>query len=193
MKIINPETATNVDLRDIRILKKIGGTIDDTKLIDGLVFPNNKPAHSAGGPAKIEKAKIALLQFCLSSPKTDIENNVVVQNFEAMDRILKEERKYIAQLVTKIVKSGANVILIQKSILRDATNDLSLHFLAKKGIMVVKDVEREDIEFISKTIGATPVAHIDYLKEDKLGYADKCYEEHLSDDSVIFKIEGFKK
>lgn len=61
MKIINPETATNVDLRDIRIHKKIGGTIDDTRLIDGLVFPNNKPAHSAGGPVKIEKAKIALL------------------------------------------------------------------------------------------------------------------------------------
>jgi T-complex protein 1 subunit delta len=78
-----------------------------------------------------------------------------------MDRIMKEERKYIADLVKKIVKSGANVLLIQKSILRDATNELSLHFLAKKGIMVIKDVERNDVEFICKTIGCTPVAHID--------------------------------
>lgn len=54
-----------------------------------------------------------------------------------MDRILKEERKYVAGLVSKIAKTGANVLLIQKSILRDAVNDLSLHFLAKKGIMVV--------------------------------------------------------
>jgi len=69
-----------------------------------------------------------------------------------MDRILKEEKKYVAAIVAKIVKSGANVVLIQKSILRDATNDLSLHFLAKKGIMVVKDIERDDIEFISKVI-----------------------------------------
>jgi len=67
-----------------------------------------------------------------------------------MDKILKEERKYIIDLVKKIVVSGANVLLIQKSILRDAVNDLSLHFLAKKGIMVVKDIEREDVEFISK-------------------------------------------
>jgi T-complex protein 1 subunit delta len=29
-----------------------------------------------------------------------------------MDRILKEERKYIANLVKKIVASGANVLLI---------------------------------------------------------------------------------
>jgi len=45
--------------------------------------------------------------------------------------------------------------------LRDAVNELSLHFLAKKDIMVVKDIAREDIEFISKTIGCVPVAHID--------------------------------
>lgn len=94
-----------------------------------------------------------------------------------MDRILKEERKYIAGLIKKIVASGANVLLIQKSILRDATNDLSLHFLAKKWIMVVKDIEREEVEFISKTIGAVPVAHIDHLTPEKLGKADLCAEE----------------
>lgn len=56
-------------------------------------------------------------------------------------------------MIKKIVKSGANVVFIQKSILRDAVNDLSLHFLAKKKIMVVRDVEREDIPFICKTLG----------------------------------------
>ena len=55
-------------------------------------------------------------------------------------------------MVKKIVASGANVLLIQKSILKDATNELSLHFLAKKGIMVVQDVERDDVEFICKTL-----------------------------------------
>lgn len=35
-------------------------------------------------------------------------------------------------------------------IFRDAVNDLALHFLAKMKIMVVKDIEREDIEFVCK-------------------------------------------
>ena len=48
-----------------------------------------------------------------------------------MDRILKEERNYILQMVKKIRASGANVLLIQKSILRDATTDLSLHYLVR--------------------------------------------------------------
>jgi T-complex protein 1 subunit delta len=79
-----------------------------------------------------------------------MENSVLVSDYQQMDRILREERKYILGLVKQIYKTGCNVLLIQKSILRDAVSDLSLHFLAKKGIMVVTDVEREDVEFISK-------------------------------------------
>ena len=65
-RIIDPKTATNVDLRDIKIVKKMGGTIDDTELVKGLVFPDNRPSHSAGGPSEIKNPKIALIQFCLS-------------------------------------------------------------------------------------------------------------------------------
>ena len=97
------------------------------------------------GPTKAENAKVALIQFCLSAPKTDLENNVVVSDYAAMDRILKEERNYILGLCKKIKKAGCNVLLIQKSILRDAYNDLSLHFLAKLGIMVVTDIERDEV------------------------------------------------
>jgi T-complex protein 1 subunit delta len=90
-----------------------------------------------------------------------MENNVVVHDYTAMDRILREERRYVLDLCNKIQSAGCNVLLIQKSVLRDATNDLSLHYLAKKGIMVIRDIERDDIDFISRTIGAQPVAHID--------------------------------
>lgn len=65
-----------------------------------------------------------------------MENSVVVSDYAAMDRILREERKYILNQCKKIKKWGCNVLLIQKSILRDAYNDLSLHFLAKLDIMV---------------------------------------------------------
>merc|ERR1711903_105601 len=62
---------------------------------------------------------------------TDMENNVVVSDYAAMDRLLREERKHVLGLCKKIKKCGITVLLIQKSILRDAYNDLSLHFLAK--------------------------------------------------------------
>jgi hypothetical protein len=35
--------------------------------------------------------------------------------------------------------------------------------------MVIRDIEREDIEFISKTLGCLPIAHIDHMRPEKLG------------------------
>jgi T-complex protein 1 subunit delta len=190
LRIMEKNSSSNVDLNDIKIVKKIGGTIDDLEVVEGLVFPDNRPAHACGGPTKIENPKIALLQFCLSSPKTDIENNVVVGDYTQIDRILKEERKYIINLVKKVADTGCNVVLLQKSVLRDAVNELALHFLAKKKIMVVKNIERNDVEFICKTIGCTPVAHIDQLTPEKLGNAGLISEVTLSDGAKVLKVTG---
>jgi T-complex protein 1 subunit delta len=166
--IIDVNTSVNADLNDIKIVKQIGGTIDDTRLVKGLVI--ERPVKlNANGPRKIENAKVALIQFCLSAPKTDMENNVVVSDYTAMDRILREERNYILNLCKKINKSGCNVLLIQKSILRDAYNDLALHFLAKFGIMCVTDIERNDVDFISRTLNLQPIAHIDHFQVEKMG------------------------
>lgn len=107
----------------------------------------------------------------MTAPKTDLDSNVVVNDFQAMDRILSEEKKYIVQMCKKIAQSGCNVLLIQKSVLRDATNDLVIHFLTKLKILVVNNVERNDVEFICKTLGCTPVAHIDQFTKEKLGTA----------------------
>lgn len=170
LRVIDTKNADNVDLNDIKIVKKLGGTIDDTELVDGLVFSNGA-SQAAGGPSRIENAKIGLIQFQLSSPKTNMENQVVINQYAQMDRLLREERKYILDMCKQIKKSGCNVLLIQKSILRDAVNDLSLQYLAKMDILVVRDVERDDIEFISKTVGAIPIASIEAFTAAKLGSA----------------------
>jgi T-complex protein 1 subunit delta len=93
----------------------------------------------------------------------------------------------------KIKASGCNVLLVQKSILRDATNEISLHFLAKLGIMVIVDVERADIEFISRTVGASPVAHVDSFDAGKLGQADLVCEEGGDEGgSRIVRVTGVR-
>lgn len=167
---LKQNASIQIDLRDVRLVEQQGGTVDDTELVDGLVLTKGA-AKSAGGTSRIENAKIALLQYCLSAPKTDLDNNIVVEDYAAMDRILKQERKYILGQCKSIKKAGANVVLIQKSILRDAYNELSLHFLAKMGILVVTDIDRGDVDFICQTLGCQPIAHEDQLSEDKLGTA----------------------
>ena len=190
LRVIDPKTAVNVDLKDIRIVKKVGGTIDDTELINGLVLTQNV-SKSAGGPTRMEKAKIALIQFQLSPPKTDLENQIVVNDYQQMDRILKEEREYLLNMCKKIKKSGCNVLLVQKSILRDAVNDLALHFLSKLKIMVIKEIERDEVEFVCKSLGCKPIADVESFHEDKLGYAELVEEVQTEGERVV-KLTGVK-
>ncbi|KAI9838659.1 MAG: T-complex protein 1 subunit delta [Sarea resinae] len=190
LKTIDSKTADNVDLRNIRILKKVGGTIEDSEMVDGLVLSQGV-VKSGGGPTRVEKARIGLIQFQLSPPKPDMENSIVVNDYRQMDKILKEERTYLLNMVKKIKKAKCNVLFIQKSILRDAVNDLSLHFLAKLNILAIKDIERDEVEFICKSTGCKPIADIDSFSEDKLGTAD-LVEETQSLGSRMVKVTGVK-
>jgi len=182
------KTATNVDLREIRVVTRLGDTIEDTQLIDGLVF-EQEASKGAGGPTRIEKPRIALVQFQISPPKTDMENQLVVGNQEEIDRIARDEKKYILGIIKKILKCKCNVLLIQKSILRDAVNILGSHYLAKKKILVIKDIERDEMSFIARSLGCKPVASPDLLSEDKLGTAELA-EEIYTPGGRIVKITG---
>ena len=120
-----------------------------------------------------------------------MDHTVIVNEYRQMDRIVREQSKYLLDLVKRIKKAGCNVLLIQKSILRDAVTDLSLSFLAKLKIGVVKEVERDEIEFLSKSLGCKPIADIDGFTEDKMGYAELVDEVEVQGVKVI-KISGVR-
>lgn len=188
LKVIDPKSYSNVDLKDIKIVKKLGGTIDDTELVEGLVFTQTA-SHAGDGPTSVKNAKIGLIQFQLSPPKTNMDNSIVLDTYTSLDRVLKQQRNYLLDMCKKIKKTGCNVLLIQKSILRDATVDLSLHYLAQMKIMVINDIERDEIEFISKTIGAIPIASIESFTAEKLGSASLVEETSTSGGKVV-KVTG---
>ncbi|KAJ2932916.1 hypothetical protein H1R20_g4196, partial [Candolleomyces eurysporus] len=189
-RLVTP-TSSNVDLRDIRIVKKVGGTIEDTELVEGVVL-NQNVVTSGGGPTRMEKAKIAIIQFQLSAPKPDMDNTVVINDYRQMDKVIKEGRQYLLNLCKKIKKANCNVLLIQKSILRDAIDEIALNFLKRLNILVVKDVERDEISFLAKSLGCKPIADIEAFTEDKLGYAD-LVEEREDNDVKVVRITGIKQ
>lgn len=120
-----------------------------------------------------------------------MDNTVVINDYRQMDKVIKEGRQYILNLCKRIKKANCNVLLIQKSILRDAVDDVSLNFLKRLNILVVKDVERDEIQFLSRSFGCKPISDIDAFTEDKLGYADLVDE--VSDAGVkVVKITGIK-
>jgi len=185
LKITDQSNPGLVDLRDIRVISKLGGTIEDSQLSEGLVLRQKCRTDVKN----MKNAKVGLIQFCLSPPKTDMDNQVIVNDYSQMDRILREERAYILNIVKTIKKSGCNVLLIQKSILRDALSDLAIHFLNKVKIMVVSDIERDEIEFISKTLGCRPIASLDHFTEANLVKVDHVEEQSIGQGKVV-KMNG---
>ncbi|KAK9986295.1 hypothetical protein SO802_031246 [Lithocarpus litseifolius] len=89
--VVDPAKPDIVDLEDIKIVKRLGGTVDDIELVKGLVF-DKKVGHASDGLTRMENAKIAIIQFQISPPKTDIEQSIMVSDYVQMDRILKEDR-----------------------------------------------------------------------------------------------------
>merc|ERR1712190_333642 len=108
------------------------------------------------------------------------------------DRILREECTILAKMVKQIAKTGCNVLLVQKSILRDATTDLSLDFCAKAKILVVKDIERDDIEFITKILGVEAASSLDTFTTDKLARCDLVAEESVGSKGSIVRFTGLQ-
>ena len=83
----------SLDLKDIKVVTKLGGTVDDSEAVPGMVF-DQKASTSAGGPTRVENAKVALVQFCISPPKTDLENNVIISDYAQMDRCVLQATRY---------------------------------------------------------------------------------------------------
>lgn len=120
-----------------------------------------------------------------------MDNTVVINDYRQMDKVIKEGRQYLLNMCKKIKKANCNVLIIQKSILRDAVDDTSLNFLKRLNILAVKDIERDEIDFLSKSLGCKPIADIEAFTEDKLGYADLVEEISESDVKVV-RITGIK-
>lgn len=71
LKVVDHQR-NNCDLKDIKVIRKLGGTVEDTELVDGLVFTSR--VAGVNGPRRVEKAKIGLIQFCISAPKPDVSS-----------------------------------------------------------------------------------------------------------------------
>ena len=56
--------------------------------------------------------------------------------------------------------------------------------------MVIKDIERTDVEFICKTIGAVPIPSIEQFIAEKLGKATLCQEVSVGGERKVTKITG---
>ena len=173
---------TTVDLDNIKVEKKAGGSITDTALVKGIVL--DKEIVHSGMPTKIQQAKIALINTALEIEKTEMSAEIRINDPTQMQMFLEEENRMLKTMVDKLHTVGANVVICQKGI-----DDMAQHFLAKHGILSVRRVKESDMTKLAKATGGRITSNLDDISEKDLGTSELVHQKKVESDKWVF-VEG---
>ena len=168
-----------VDLSDIKVEKRQGGSIKDSSLIDGILL--DKERVHAGMPRTMANATIALINSAIEVKKTEVDAKIQITDPNQLSLFLEEEENYIRGLVEKIQASGATVLVCQKGI-----DELAQHYMAKAGIFAIRRAKKSDMEALSKATAGRIVTNLDDLTADDLGHAAKVEERKIGESNMTF-------
>ncbi|UCE91620.1 MAG: thermosome subunit, partial [Methanobacteriota archaeon] len=174
----------HIDDDNIQVVKKQGGSMDDTQMIAGIIV--DKEAVHAAMPKRVEKAKIALVDSAMEVKKTEIDAKIEITDPSQLHAFLEEEENMLKKMVEIVTKSGASVLFCQKGI-----DDLAQHYLSKKGVYAVRRVKKSDMEKLAKATGANLVTKLDDLSSRDLGVASLVEEKKIAEDRMTF-VTGCK-
>jgi thermosome len=173
-----------VDIENVKVDKKPGGSIRDTAMIKGIVL--DKEVVHSGMPKRIENAKIAIVNAAFEIEKTEFDAKLNISDPSQMKKFLDEETTMLKDMVEKVSSIGANVLVCQKGI-----DDIAQHYLAKAGILAVRRAKESDMSKLAKATGARVATSFDDISEKDLGYAGLVEERKIEQDKWVF-IEGAK-
>ncbi len=171
-----------VDVENIKVEKRTGGSIADTEIISGIVIDKER-VHPRMAK-QVKKAKIALISVALEIKKTEVEAKIQIRDPASMQKFLDEEESSLKRMVDKIKATGATVVFCQKGI-----DDLVQHYLAKSGIFASRRLKESDMEKIAKATGARMVGSIDELSSEDLGVCGSVEEKKIGESNMIFITE----
>ena len=168
-----------IDLENIKIEKKVGGGIQDSELIQGIVLDKER-VHSSM-PKKIENAKVALLDVALEIKDTEIDAKIQITDPTQLQSFLDQEEKMLKDMVDRVINSGANVIFCQKGI-----DDLAQHYLSRAGIYATRRVKQSDMVKLQKATSGKIVSNLKDLKEEDLGKSGSVEEKKIGDEEMTY-------
>ncbi len=177
-------TGREVDYNDIKIQKIKGEGVGDSDLIHGIVL--DKERANIEMPAKVDGARILLVDFSLEVRNPETETRISVSTPEQLESFISSEERYLKNMTEKIILSGANVVFCQKGI-----DDVAQYYLAKAGIFACRRIPKSDLEKISRATAAKIVSNLNDVNSEQLGFAEKVEEVKIGEDALTY-IRGCK-
>ncbi len=168
-----------IDLETIKIEKKVGGGIDDSELIKGIII--DKERVDSNMPKLVKNAKIALIASAIEVKSSEADTKISISDPKQLQAFVQEEERIIKEMTDAIIKSKANVIVCQKGI-----DDLAQYYLSKAGVYAVRRVKQSDLYNLAKATGAKIITKISEIKESDLGFAGLVEEIKIGEEEMTY-------
>ena len=177
--VVDTNEKNTVDRENINVIKKVGGRVEDSELIPGMII--DKERVHTNMPEKVNDAKIVLLNAAIELKDTEVDAEISITSPDQLQSFLDQEEKMLKDIVNKVIASGANVVFCQKGI-----EDLAQHYLAKAGILAIRRVKKSDMEKLARATGGKLITNMDEITSEDLGYAKSVEEKRVGGDNMTF-------
>ncbi|KAI5277701.1 T-complex protein 1 subunit epsilon [Manis pentadactyla] len=154
----------DVDFELIKVEGKVGGRLEDTKLIKGVIV--DKDFSHPQMPQQVENAKIAILTCPFEPPKPKTKHKLDVTSVEDYKALQKYEKEKFEEMIQQIKETGANLAICQWGF-----DDEANHLLLQNNLPAVRWVGGPEIELIAIATGGRIVPRFSELTTEKLGFA----------------------
>lgn len=179
---VMPKHAANFNVDNIRVVKIMGGSLEQSKVVKGMVFGREPD----GSVKKAKKAKVGVFSCPIDISQTETKGTVLLHNAKEMMDFTKGEENQLETIIKELHDSGLRVVVAGSTV-----GELALHYLNRFGILVIKILSKFELRRLCRVVGATPLARLGAPMPDEMGNVDVVETLEIGGDRVtVFRQEN---
>ena len=177
-----PKQPSNFNVDNIRVVKIMGGSLEQSKVVKGMVFGREPD----GSVKKAKSAKVGVFSCPIDISQTETKGTVLLHNAKEMLDFTKGEESQLETAIKELHDSGLRVVVAGSTV-----GELALHYLNRFGILVVKVLSKFELRRLCRVVGATPLARLGAPMPDEMGKVDIVETLEIGGDRVtVFRQEN---
>jgi chaperonin GroEL (HSP60 family) len=169
-----------VSTSDICVVKRVGGGVDDSVFVNGVVFDGVRSDLRMPSRVVADDSSSGVSVLCINAPievtKTETDAKININDPSMIQAFLDQEAGMVEKLAGKVLSSGARVVFCLRSV-----DELAQSIFTRKGVLVFKNLPSHVVNAIAKFSGAKVVSSIDDISVNDLGQVS-CVEERTVDE-----------
>jgi T-complex protein 1 subunit theta len=177
-----PKNPANFNVDNIRVVKIMGGSLEQSKVVKGMVFGREPD----GSVKKATRAKVGVFSCPIDISQTETKGTVLLHNAKEMIDFTKGEESQLETSIKELYDSGLRVVVAGSTV-----GELAMHYLNRFGILVIRILSKFELRRLCRVVGATPLARLGAPMPDEMGSVDVVETLEIGGDRVtVFRQEN---